>query len=74
MRCVSGVYQVCISHGFGARLIRVSAVVSGMYQARIRYVPVVHVSLATFITCDHHADKKNISEGRFDCIHVGCAD
>ena len=38
IRRVSGVYQVRISHGFGAWLIRVSAVVSSMYQECIRYV------------------------------------
>ena len=38
IRHVLGTYQVRISHGFGAWLIRVSAAVSGTYQARIRYV------------------------------------
>ena len=41
IRRVSGMYQVRISHGFGAWLIRVSAAVSGEYQACIRYVSVV---------------------------------
>ena len=36
IRCVSGKYQIRISRGWGAWLIRVPVVVSGMYQECIR--------------------------------------